>query len=612
MTNDDIIGIFMGLSSSSHEYIARLIAPYKQDFDLSIGSLLRIQGIDGDLVARVIDYQPRGELTSAMGTKWLSDIAAQGDVGSIGSDIKKNKISYEVKIKVLGSFKDSKFSPGLKKIPHITSKVSIPGFEETKTIIQQAMSGETNGIKIGSYDLLTGIDVSFAQYDLNSKRTFIFARAGYGKSNLMKVMCSEWKPENGGLLVFDADGEYATTDKKGRPGVMDRREAILFTNQRVDPNLRNVYHSVRLNLTQLPHDLIIPLIVNPDKHEAIFFYKLMAMRRENWPELVRLLHRDGWESDMEAVKNLILGGRATMTPEEARPIMNNLVRPIRNLHDDSSDVVPVVTKALKAGHVVIFDISRIDSQTAQEVSSIIVRYVFNENRSNFIRHGGENLIRTTFVLEEAHTVLSDGKRAPSAFVALAKEGRKYGLGGIFITQQPGSIPTEIVSQGDNFFVFHLLSKTDLTSLSNSNAHYSNDIITQILSEPIRGKSYMWTSHQPFVIPIRVLNFEDPKYTKPNQSNDVQQRNQILDEIQKDIVAEQNDPVLVSIRSKYEETEAEYSDAPIKEKTIPLYGKLNEEEKRKLEERGFLQPNVGALGFFAVTFDYYRKLQTGSA
>ena len=609
--DDDIIGIFMGLSSSSNEYIARLIAPYKQDFDLSIGSLLRIQGIDGDLVARVIDYQPHGELTSAMGTKWLSDIAAQGDVGSIGSDIKKNKIRYEVKIKVLGSFKDNEFSPGLKKIPHITSKVSIPGFEETKTIIQQAMSGETDGIKIGTYDLLPNIDVSFAQHDLNSKRTFIFARAGYGKSNLMKIMCSEWNQKNGGLLVFDADGEYATTDKKGRPGVMDKREAILFTNQKMNPDLKNVYHSVKLNLAQLPHELIIPLIVNPDKHEMVFFAKLMAMRSENWPQLVRLVNESGWGADQETMRELILGDNTTMTSDEARPILNNLVKPIRNLHDNDSDIIPIITKALKDGYVVIFDISRTDPQTAREVSSIIVRYIFNENRKNFIQHGGENLIRTTFVLEEAHTVLSGGTRAPSAFVELAKEGRKYGLGGIFITQQPGSIPIEIVSQGDNFFVFHLLSKTDLTSLSKSNAHYSDDVVTQILSEPIPGKSYVWTSRQPFVIPTRVRNFEDAKYTKPNQSNDVQQRNLLLDKIQKDIVAEQNDPVLDSIRKKYEKTEAEHPGAEIKEKTIPLYKKLSEEERSKLEKRGFLQPNNDGHGFFAVKIRYYRKLQEGS-
>ena len=71
--------------------------------------------------------------------------------------------------------------------------------------------------------------------ELNAKRTFVFARAGYGKSNLMKIIASGWKKEDGGLLVFDPEGEYAITDKKGRPGIMDRRPALLVTNQKVNP-----------------------------------------------------------------------------------------------------------------------------------------------------------------------------------------------------------------------------------------------------------------------------------------------------------------------------------------------------------------------------------------
>ena len=38
------------------------------------------------------------------------------------------------------------------------------------------------------------------------------------------------------------------------------------------------------------------------------------------------------------------------------------------------------------------------------------------------------------------------------FVRWVKEGRKYGLGCILVTQQPGAISKQIISQGDNFFV----------------------------------------------------------------------------------------------------------------------------------------------------------------
>jgi len=66
-----------------------------------------------------------------------------------------------------------------------------------------------------------------------------------------------------------------------------------------------------------------------------------------------------------------------------------------------------------------------------------------------------------------------------------KEGRKYDLGAVLITQQPGSISGEILSQGDNWFVFHLLSATDLQALKRANAHFSDDLLSTLLNGDCR-------------------------------------------------------------------------------------------------------------------------------
>ena len=613
MNDESIIGIFLGLESSSNEYVAQLIAPYRHDFELELGSLIMILGIREKLIARVMDYVPRGEFTSFMGEKWLNEIAAQGAIDEVGSDIKKSKISYKVRIKILGSLSEDgdEFVPGLKKIPHITSKVSIPDEPILEKIIGKALEEQCDGIEIGRYTLNDKIPINFRLAELNAKRTFVFARAGYGKSNLMKVISSSWKEENGGLSIFDPEGEYAITDRKGRPGIMDRRVALLITNQKVDPGLKNVYRNIKLDLTTLPYSLVIPLLVNTSKHETVFFAKLMAMNQESWSELVKLLFGEGWMASYDAVHSIVLGDRAkemdNASEVDVKPILNNLVRPIRQLHDQNSRMLPIIEKALRSGKVVIFDISRIDSQTARFVSSIIVKKIFDDNKDNFIKFGGDDLIKATFVLEEAHTVLSAPSSAPSAFVDLAKEGRKYSMGGIFITQQPGSIPHEIISQGDNFFVFHLLSKGDLSSLSKANANYSNDIITQVLNEPIRGKSYMWTSHQPFVIPINVLNFEDPEFTKPNQSSEIQEEHDILGTIEASIVAELNNPTLKSILEKVSQIESEMRGMEEGQKTIRLFQNLTNEERSYLDKQRGIQIGPQNGKPFAVTFPCYRGL-----
>ena len=134
-----------------------------------------------NIVARVMDYSPSGEFTTAMGEKWLSEIASQGAIDEIGHDIKKSKITYKVRIKVLGSIEGDTFTAGLKRIPQITSKVRLPTRSNLQTIISRALKEQSDGVHIGHYIMDESIPIMFDESRLNSKRTFVFARAGYGK-----------------------------------------------------------------------------------------------------------------------------------------------------------------------------------------------------------------------------------------------------------------------------------------------------------------------------------------------------------------------------------------------------------------------------------------------
>jgi hypothetical protein len=59
MTNEkNIIGVFIGLESSSYEYIANIIAPYKSNFIIEIGDFLLIDDSEYFLVSRVTEYRP--------------------------------------------------------------------------------------------------------------------------------------------------------------------------------------------------------------------------------------------------------------------------------------------------------------------------------------------------------------------------------------------------------------------------------------------------------------------------------------------------------------------------------------------------------------------------
>jgi hypothetical protein len=591
---EDIIGLFIGLKSSSYEYLADIIAPYRTDFSLEIGSILIIDSGSEKIVARVTEYAPEGELTSFMGLKWLGDVAFEEN--AIGQEIKSKKVRYRVIIKILGNLeKNGTFVAGVHKIPHITSKVVRPDTKLVKSIINQVLKDEENGIDIGTYTLDGEIKVKFDMSQLNSKRTFIFARAGFGKSNLMKIIAKEWKEKYGGLLIFDPEGEYATT-ADDRPGIMDCREALLITNRPLPSKVKNVYKNLKFDLASMNPKFIIPILVPDEKHGDIFFQKLMTMNQEKWTKLVKLFKDKEYNAEDSEIKELVSG---TLDTQSVAPIRNNLIPPIKNINDSESDLLEIVEIALKEGKVVIIDISLIDSRSAQQLSSAVIKHIFDKNQRNFTSatEDKKNLIKATFVVEEAQTVLGE-KSNVTPFIELAKEGRKYKLGGIFITQQPRSIPFEILSQADNFFVFHLLSKGDLIALQDANAHYSIDIMSQILSEPAKGKGYMWTSSQPFVIPVKILNFEE--LVNKNNAEEIQNKSTLLENIIKKLSGEQEE--ITSLFSKADSIE---SDTPLdKGNPKKLFEKLTQKEKELLEEKGYLLKNKDTGQAWTITYHGY--------
>jgi uncharacterized protein len=168
----------------------------------------------------------------------------------------------------------------------------------------------------------------------------------------------------------------------------------------------------------------------------------------------------------------------------------------------------------------IIDVSQLRGEPALVLSGLILQKIFDHNQQEFTE-AQPKTIPTIAVVEEAQSVLGS-KGGSRPYVEWVKEGRKYDLGAVLITQQPGSIAGEILSQGDNWFVFHLLSSYDLQSLKKANAHFSDDLLSTLLNEPIVGNGVFWSSAggQSYPIPIRILSFEqqyqarDPEYNLP--------------------------------------------------------------------------------------------------
>lgn len=259
--------------------------------------------------------------------------------------------------------------------------------------------------------------------------------------------------------------------------------------------------------------------MSPEKQDQQNVRKLKGLSDSAWSELVDEIYQNGNFADEATINRILgLGDKQEAEMVAARANMTTIVR---TLHSPSSQMIDMLLQSLSEGKLCVVDVSQIRGSSALILSGIILQRIFDHNQEEFTKARPET-IPTIAVIEEAQSVLGDNTyTSEGPYVTWVKEGRKYDLGAVLITQQPGSISKQILSQGDNWFIFHLLSSSDLVQLKKANSHFSNDLLSSLLNEPIVGNGVYWSSAagKPYPISIRALSFEklysaqDPKYDR---------------------------------------------------------------------------------------------------
>jgi DNA helicase HerA-like ATPase len=109
--------------------------------------------------------------------------------------------------------------------------------------------------------------------------------------------------------------------------------------------------------------------------------------------------------------------------------------------------------------VTILDLSRVPFDVINVLVSLLGRVIYDFNLWNKARRDFPMLI----VFEEAHTYLMQSGKASAArktVERIAKEGRKYGVSSMIVSQRPAEISETITAQCNNFVAMRLLNPND--------------------------------------------------------------------------------------------------------------------------------------------------------
>lgn len=543
-----IVGVFRSFTEGGLEFHADVVLPYRSEFQCSPMHgqfmLVQLETPDEAVLGRITSFSAEGRL--AYGTGEEFNIRAVREERPIPEDLREQYLKYRVNIRVLGVLRkdgsDLVFVPSQRRLPHVGSPVAflpdpvlqwVAGHFDPGVPLGYFALGEyiyaagskslqrENWMRVISPEVVVKFDVS----SLVSRRTFVFARAGFGKSNLNKLLFSSLykntphvekrggKRVPVGTVLFDPEGEYFWPDDKGRPGLCDdpelRDQIVVFTpRQPPSPFYGSfVAGDVKLDIRRLKPSDVISIAISQEKQDQQNVRKLKGLSPEKWSRLVDLIDSRGNEAPLEEISRLLSLDDERQSVE-ALAARGNMTTLVRMLHSSTSQFMDMLFQALRDGKLCIVDVSQMRGNQALVFSGLILRYIFDHNQNEFTS-AIPSTIPVIAVVEEAQSVLVEGKAGAEPYITWVKEGRKYDLGAVLVTQQPGSIPTEILSQGDNWFVFHLLSSADLQNVRKANAHFSEDLLSSLLNEPIRGQGVFWSSarQKAYPVPIRVLSFE---------------------------------------------------------------------------------------------------------
>lgn len=449
---------------------------------------------------------------------------------------KQKMFSYTYKVQMLGTFTDSgqkiEFTTAVRKLPSVSYLARHLTRREVDAIINNQ---DVGGAPIGHICIGENIhedkgEILFDVQRLRDKRTMVFAQSGFGKTNLIKTLVYHIIGDvSFGKLIFDLNGEYFMKGQKtlGFGNIEEQKikdNVVVYTDKEVGDAYEGHFISGGKVLINMHTHLGVSDILNfstgfSDVMKSFLLYldnegvSDFIPKIDSYVANPAQLHIDYPDFFASPKKDKDGNSKddtsARMTIAAIRKRIRHLIDEGRGLHSKNSTMVEDIFKYLSQGKTVIIDLSLKDSTDASIISTLLVRKLFENNKSEFTSDKPEAVVKTVIFVEEAQNVLSEElvKSDANPFVRCAKEGRKFGIGIVAITQRPSAISEEIRTQAENFFAFHMGNSDDIKALVQSNIHFDGVISSFIQRETIPGNLYMVSADKAFVVPIRVVDFD---------------------------------------------------------------------------------------------------------
>lgn len=169
--------------------------------------------------------------------------------------------------------------------------------------------------------------------------------------------------------------------------------------------------------------------------------------------------------------------------------------------------------------ITILDLSGVPNDILNTIIGIVLRILYEALFwSKDLSQGGRHR-PLLIVMEEAHIYLNDSFKgmASKTVQRIVKEGRKYGIGAMIVSQRPSEINSTILSQCGTFFALRLANSTDRGHITGAISD-SLESLTSML--PILRTGEAIILGEAVKLPMRTIIEAPPKDRRPDSQDPI--------------------------------------------------------------------------------------------
>ncbi len=386
------------------------------------------------------------------------------DLSSIDDKLTLKPPKKLMEIQLIGTLQNGRFSRGVSSFPLLGNQVYPAIIEDLKTIFS---TFRENNFSLGSLSLMDQERLYLDPNKFFAKHVALFGSTGSGKScTTASVLQKVQQLENTHIILLDLHGEY-------EPAFVEHGNIIKITELELPYWLMNFDELCETFVDEnepSAHNQMMVMkdaILDSKRGKNLTLKEFLTIDTPVYFDFLEVSARMrslDTERTLGGKEGPFYGQFTRFLVRLESKIQDRryefLFKPKKYKSSDTFNELLTRLFGIDTGkRVTVLDLSRVPFDVINVLISLLGRIIFDFNLWNSARHNFPILI----VFEEAHTYLSavgKSNAARKTVERIAKEGRKYGVSCMIVSQRPSEISETITAQCNNFIAMRLLNPND--------------------------------------------------------------------------------------------------------------------------------------------------------